>query len=67
MICGICLLVLKARLGVITAATMKLFPQPAARATAFAEVRDVEAAVALLHRLQAASGGGVEAFELIPG
>ena len=53
-------------LGVITAATMKLFPQPAARATAFAEVRDVEAAVALLHRLQAASGGGVEAFELIP-
>ena len=53
-------------LGVITAATVKLFPQPAARATAFAEVRDVEAAVALLHRLQAASGGGVEAFELIP-
>ena len=53
-------------LGVITAATMKLFPQPAARATAFAEVRDVESAVALLHRLQAASGGGVEAFELIP-
>ncbi len=53
-------------LGVITAATMKLFPQPAARATAFAEVRDVEAAVALLHRLQSASGGGVEAFELIP-
>ena len=53
-------------LGVITAATMKLFPQPVARATAFAEVRDVEAAVTLLHRLQAASGGGVEAFELIP-
>ena len=53
-------------LGVITAATMKLFPQPVARATAFAEVRDVDAAVQLLHRLQAASGGGVEAFELIP-
>ena len=53
-------------LGVITAATMKLFPQPVSRATAFAEVRDVEAAVELLHRLQAASGGGVEAFELIP-
>ena len=53
-------------LGVITAATMKLFPQPVARATAFAEVRDVAAAVELLHRLQAASGGGVEAFELIP-
>jgi len=53
-------------LGVITAATMKLFPQPVSRATAFAEVRDVTAAVELLHRLQAASGGGVEAFELIP-
>lgn len=53
-------------LGVITAATMKLFPQPVARATAFAEVRDVAAAVDLLHRLQAASGGCVEAFELIP-
>ena len=53
-------------LGVITAATMKLFPQPVARATSFAEVHDVSAAVELLHRLQAASGGGVEAFELIP-
>ncbi|MGB1417974.1 MAG: FAD-binding oxidoreductase [Candidatus Puniceispirillaceae bacterium] len=53
-------------LGVITAATMKLFPQPVARTTSFAEVRDVSAAVELLHRLQAASGGGVEAFELIP-
>ena len=53
-------------LGVITAATMKLFPLPVARSTAFAEVRDVAAAVELLHRLQAASGGSVEAFELIP-
>jgi FAD/FMN-containing dehydrogenase len=53
-------------LGVITAATMKLFPMPVTRCTAFAEVRDVEAAVELLHRLQAASGGAVEAFELIP-
>jgi FAD/FMN-containing dehydrogenase len=53
-------------LGIITAATMKLFPLPVARSTAFAEVRDVAAAVELLNRLQAASGGGVEAFELIP-
>ena len=53
-------------LGVITAATMKLFPQPVTRATSFAEVRDVSAAVELLHRLQSASGGGIEAFELIP-
>ena len=53
-------------LGVITAATVKLFPLPVSRSTAFAEVRDVAAAVELLHRLQAASGGSVEAFELIP-
>jgi len=53
-------------LGIITAATMKLFAMPVARSTAFAEVRDVAAAVELLHRLQAASGGSVEAFELIP-
>ena len=53
-------------LGIITAATLRLFPLPVARSTAFAEVRDVEAAVTLLHRLQAASGGMVEAFELIP-
>ena len=53
-------------LGVITAATMRLFPKPVALSTAFAEVRDVSAAVELLHRVQAASGGLVEAFELIP-
>ena len=53
-------------LGIITAATMRLFPKPVAVSTAFAEVRDVDAAVQLLHRLQAASGGMVEAFELIP-
>ncbi|MGB1758667.1 MAG: FAD-binding oxidoreductase, partial [Candidatus Puniceispirillaceae bacterium] len=53
-------------LGVITAATMRLFPKPVARSTAFAEVRDVSAAVELLHRVQAVSGGMVEAFELIP-
>ena len=53
-------------LGVITAATMRLFPKPVALSTAFAEVRDVKAAVEILHRLQAASGGAVEAFELIP-
>ena len=53
-------------LGIITAATMRLFPKPVAVSTAFAEVRDVDAAVELLHRGQAASGGMVEAFELIP-
>ncbi len=53
-------------LGVITAATMRLFPRPVSRSTAFAEVKNVDAAVALFHRVQAQSGGMVEAFELIP-
>ncbi len=53
-------------LGIITAATMRLFPKPVALSTAFAEIRDVDAAVELLHRVQAASGGMAEAFELIP-
>ncbi|MEG1102771.1 MAG: FAD-binding oxidoreductase, partial [Comamonas sp.] len=35
-------------LGIITAATMKLFPQPAAQLTAFAAVPSMEAAVRLL-------------------
>ena len=42
------------------------FSEAVAVSTAFAEVRDVDAAVELLHRAQAASGGMVEAFELIP-
>lgn len=53
-------------LGVITAATLQLFPAPTAVATAFAGVRDIDAAIALLNSLQAASGGFVTAFELIP-
>jgi len=53
-------------LGVITAAALKLFPKPQSRATAFVAVRDPQAAVALLGRLQEASGGMVCAFELIP-
>ena len=52
-------------LGIITAAALKLFPKPRARATAFAGVRDPEAAVALLGRLQEQTGGLVSAFELI--
>ena len=39
-------------LGVITAATLKLFPEIRARATALAAVADVRAAVALLRRLR---------------
>ena len=50
-------------LGVITAATMKLFPQPAAQLTAFAAVPSMEAAVRLLglaHQQLAADLTGFE-------
>ncbi len=53
-------------LGVITAATLKLYPAPASYETAFIAVRDPAAAVELLDRMQTATGGLVSAFELIP-
>jgi FAD/FMN-containing dehydrogenase len=53
-------------LGVITAATLKLFPRPQATATGFAGLRDIDAGIELLNRCQAASGGNVIAFELMP-
>jgi FAD/FMN-containing dehydrogenase len=52
-------------LGVITAATLKLFPQIRARATALAALPDVRAAVTLLGELRAASGDRISSFELI--
>jgi FAD/FMN-containing dehydrogenase len=53
-------------LGIITAATLRLLPPPAAHATAFAAVRDVTAAIELLGRLRSASGDALTSFELIP-
>jgi D-lactate dehydrogenase (cytochrome) len=53
-------------LGVITAASFKLFPEIRARATALAAIPDVRAAVRLLGQLRAASGDRVSSFELIP-
>jgi FAD/FMN-containing dehydrogenase len=53
-------------LGVITAAALKLFAKPQARETAFVAVRDPAAALELLARTQAATGGLVSAFELMP-
>ncbi len=53
-------------LGIITAATLKLFPLPKAQATGFVAVATVEAAVQLLRHAEAASGGQVTAFELVP-
>jgi FAD/FMN-containing dehydrogenase len=53
-------------LGVITAATLKLWPQPRSTATAFAAVPDVAAAVALLALLRALAGERVNSYELLP-
>ena len=53
-------------LGVITAASLKLFPQVHTRATALAAVPGVEAAVALLARLRADSSDRVSSFEIMP-
>jgi FAD/FMN-containing dehydrogenase len=52
-------------LGLITAAVLKLFPQPRASATAWAAVRDPVAAVALLTRLRTTAGDRVTAFEIV--
>ena len=53
-------------LGVITAASLKLYPKIRASATAFAAVRSPQAAVTLLSELRDASGDSVSSFELIP-
>jgi D-lactate dehydrogenase (cytochrome) len=53
-------------LGIVTAAVLRLFPRPREPVTAFAAVRDLDAAVALLGRIRAAVGSVVTSFELIP-
>jgi FAD/FMN-containing dehydrogenase len=53
-------------LGIITAATLKLFPRPREIATAFLGLARVEDAMALFARARQASGDQLTAFELIP-
>ncbi|WP_108815441.1 FAD-binding oxidoreductase [Loktanella sp. Alg231-35] len=53
-------------LGIITAAVLKLRPKPQAYATAMVAVQSLPSALDLLHKLQSATGGGVEAFEYMP-
>ncbi len=53
-------------LGVITAAVLKLVPAPRAHATAMVGLAGLAPALDLLNRLQAATGGAVEAFEYMP-
>jgi FAD/FMN-containing dehydrogenase len=52
-------------LGLITAATLKLFPRPRMHATAWVAVPDPAAAVRLLGRLRDAAGDNVTAFEIV--
>jgi FAD/FMN-containing dehydrogenase len=52
-------------LGVVTAATLKLFPIMRSRATAMVGLETAHAAIELLARAKAETGGGVEAFELM--
>ena len=54
-------------LGIITAASLKLVPVPAAEATAMLVVEGPAAALALLAQVQARFGGLISAFELIGG
>jgi FAD/FMN-containing dehydrogenase len=53
-------------LGIITAASLKLFPQPRTIETAFVAVTGMQAAVDLLTRLRAATGDCVTTFEYLP-
>jgi FAD/FMN-containing dehydrogenase len=52
-------------LGIITGATLKLHPQPAAVMTALAALPTLDAAVALLQLAQARLGAGLTGFEVM--
>jgi D-lactate dehydrogenase (cytochrome) len=53
-------------LGIITAAVLKLFPQPEEIVSAFVGLSRLEDCMALLSRLRSAVGEAVTTFELIP-
>ncbi|MBD3765395.1 MAG: FAD-binding oxidoreductase, partial [Rhodobacterales bacterium] len=53
-------------LGIITAAVMRLVPAPLVQVTALLALDRLEDALTVLNRLQAETGGGVEAFEYMP-
>jgi FAD/FMN-containing dehydrogenase len=50
-------------LGVVTRAVLRLYPQLPAKVTALCALRDFDATVDLLHRLQTGLGGALSAFE----
>ncbi len=53
-------------LGIITAATLKLFPLPRTRVTALVALNDPAAAVNLLSHLRSSSSDSLATFELMP-
>jgi len=53
-------------LGVVTAANLRLFPQPAETVVALAATPSPDAALKLLGHMQARTGGLLSAFELVP-
>jgi FAD/FMN-containing dehydrogenase len=53
-------------LGIITAAALKLFPNPRSIATAFVGLTDPARALQLMKIARQFAGGGVTSFELIP-
>jgi FAD/FMN-containing dehydrogenase len=52
-------------LGLVTAAALKLVPQPSSYVTAIASIANLAAALPILNELQSATGGQVSAFEVI--
>jgi len=53
-------------LGIITAATLKLFPQPKTVVTAIVAVANLEASIELLARLRSSSGDAIATYEVMP-
>ncbi|MEO1749368.1 MAG: FAD-binding oxidoreductase, partial [Pseudomonadota bacterium] len=53
-------------LGIITAASLKLFPNPKAHTTAFVALDSPEQALALLRIAQETAGAALTAFEIMP-
>lgn len=53
-------------LGVITAATLRLFPKPKAMRTAFIGVRSPYQALELFNQMQAHAGAALTGFEIMP-
>ena len=52
-------------LGIITAATIKIFPKPKATNTVFMQIKNINKALDVLQYLQSITGNDIEAFEIM--